>query len=163
MRIDKSEIGSGEALVTSLGRTTIATHKAGDITDEELEFYRRYSLENLIHESRGVNGSYENVLGPTSESIEKLKSEYGLAEDAYWPLGEGPAEYSKLNDEYVIQAMFRAMYKYDLAADDAFLMWKEDESDDHAGGKLNAVIQTVDWFNWLEEDDEDDEEDYEEE
>ena len=68
----------------------------------------------------------------------------------------------KLNDEYVVQAMFRSMYKYDLATDDAFFMWKEDESSENEAGKLNAVIQTVDWFNWLEEDD-DDEDDYEEE
>jgi eIF4-gamma/eIF5/eIF2-epsilon len=67
----------------------------------------------------------------------------------------------KLNDEYVIQSMFRAMYKYDLAGDEAFMMWKDDESPEHEAGKINAVIQTVDWFNWLEEDDEEEEE-YEE-
>ena len=71
--------------------------------------------------------------------------------------------FPKLNEEYVVQAMFRSMYKYDLAEDDAFLMWKEDESTQHEAGKGNAVIQTVDWFNWLEEDDDDDEEEYEEE
>jgi hypothetical protein len=72
--------------------------------------------------------------------------------------------FPKLNEEYIVQSMFRAMYKYDLAADDAFDMWKEDESPEHEKGKMNAVIQTVDWFNWLEADDEeDDEEDYEEE
>lgn len=67
--------------------------------------------------------------------------------------------FPKLNEEYVVQAMFRSMYKYDLADEDAFSMWKEDESSEHEAGKLNAVIQTVDWFNWLEEDDDDDEED----
>ena len=72
--------------------------------------------------------------------------------------------FPKLNEEYVVQAMFRSMYKYDLAESDAFSMWKEDESSEHETGKLNAVIQTVDWFNWLEEDDDDeDDEDYEDE
>ena len=72
--------------------------------------------------------------------------------------------FPKLNDEYVVQAMFRSMYKYDLAESDAFTMWKDDESPAHEAGKLNAVIQTVDWFNWLEEDEDDEEEeDYEEE
>lgn len=65
----------------------------------------------------------------------------------------------KLNDEYVVQAMFRSMYKYDLADDETFSLWKEDESPEHETGKLKAVIQTIDWFNWLEEDEE---EDYEE-
>lgn len=67
----------------------------------------------------------------------------------------------KFNDEYVIQAMFRSMYKYDLASDDAFEFWKEDESEEHEAGKVNAVIQTVDWFNWLEQDEEEEEDDAE--
>ena len=73
--------------------------------------------------------------------------------------------FPKLNEEYVVQSMFRAMYKYDLAGDDAFEEWKEDESEEHETGKIKAVIQTIDWFNWLEEDDDDDEEEdeYEEE
>jgi hypothetical protein len=66
--------------------------------------------------------------------------------------------FPKLNDEAVVQSMFRAMYKYDLALDDAFEEWKEDVSEEHEQGKINAVIQTVKWFEWLEEDDEEDEE-----
>ena len=54
------------------------------------------------------------------------------------------------------------MYKFDLAGDEAFMMWKEDESPEHEAGKLNAVIQTVDWFNWLEEEEEEEEDDEEE-
>jgi len=69
----------------------------------------------------------------------------------------------KLDDEYVVQSMFRSMYKYDLADDETFAMWKEDESPKNETGKLKAVIQTMDWFNWLEEDDDDDEDDYEDE
>merc|ERR1712032_1427854 len=72
--------------------------------------------------------------------------------------------FPKKNNEYVVQAMFRSMYKYDLADDEAFAEWKEDESDANEVGKMKAIIQTVEWFNWLEEDEEeDDEEDYEEE
>lgn len=69
--------------------------------------------------------------------------------------------FPKLNDESVVQSMFRAMYKYDLAEADAFAEWKEDESDEHFKGKMTTIIQTVEWFNWLEEDDDgEDDEDY---
>jgi len=73
--------------------------------------------------------------------------------------------FPKLDGESVVQAMFRSMYKFDLAAEEAFEEWKEDESDEHEKGKMNAIIQTVDWFIWLEEDEEEDEEgeEYEEE
>lgn len=71
--------------------------------------------------------------------------------------------FPKLNGESVVQSMFRAMYKHDLVLDDAFADWKEDESDFNEQGKMTAIIQTVDWFNWLEEDDaEGDEEEVEE-
>jgi len=69
--------------------------------------------------------------------------------------------FPKLNDESVVQSMFRSMYRYDLADETAMAEWKEDESYEHERGKMNAIIQTVDWFNWLEEDEEE-EEDYEE-
>jgi hypothetical protein len=69
--------------------------------------------------------------------------------------------FPKLNESYVVQSMFRAMYKYDLASADAFFEWKEDESEQHEVGKLKTVIQTVDWFNWLEQDDEEDDEEEE--
>ena len=71
--------------------------------------------------------------------------------------------FPKLNDEYLVQSMFRSMYKYDLSESDAFTEWKEDESSEHETGKLKAVIQTVEWFNWLEEDDDDDDDEYEDE
>jgi len=71
--------------------------------------------------------------------------------------------FPKLNEEYLVQSMFRSMYKFDLAGDEAFAEWKEDESDEHMEGKLKAVIQTVDWYAWLEEEEEDDEEEYYEE
>lgn len=73
--------------------------------------------------------------------------------------------FPKINDEYLVQCMFRSMYKYDMTEADAFTEWKEDESEMHETGKMKAVIQTIDWFNWLEEDeeeDEDEEEEYEE-
>jgi len=73
--------------------------------------------------------------------------------------GEG---FPKIKEEYLVQAMFRAMYKFDLAEDEAYLEWKEDESEENSAGKMKAVIQTMDWFNWLEQEDESEEEEEEE-
>ena len=55
--------------------------------------------------------------------------------------------------------MFRSMYKYDLALEEAFSEWKENESTEYEESKGKAIIQTVTWFNWLEEEDEDEDED----
>lgn len=71
--------------------------------------------------------------------------------------------FPKVGDEYLVQAMFRSMYKHDLVDDEAFAEWKEDESDEHSEGKMKAIIQTMDWFAWLEEDDESDDDDDDEE
>ena len=70
--------------------------------------------------------------------------------------------YPKLNGESVVQSMFRAMYKYDIVLDDAFAAWKEDESDVHEKGKMTAIIQTVEWFTWLEQEEDEEEEEEEE-
>lgn len=56
--------------------------------------------------------------------------------------------------------MFRSMYKFDLAEADSFDVWKEDMSPEHDRGKGKAIIQTMDWFNWLEEDEEEEDDDY---
>ena len=62
--------------------------------------------------------------------------------------------FPKFNEEYIVQAMFRGAYKFDLADDDAFAEWKDDETEAFEKGKLKAIIQTVEWFNWLEEEEE---------
>ena len=69
--------------------------------------------------------------------------------------------FPKMGDEYLIQTMFTNMYKYDLAEAEAFDYWKEDESDEHEAGKQKTLVQTIDWFNWLEEDDDEEYEDEE--
>ena len=71
--------------------------------------------------------------------------------------------FPKIDNEYLVQSMFRAMYKYDLAEEDAFMEWKEDETEAFEQGKLKAVIQTTEWFAWLEEEEEDEDEEEEEE
>lgn len=70
--------------------------------------------------------------------------------------------FPKLNNEYLVQTMFTNMYKYDLADGESFDAWKEDDSDEHEVGKQKCLVQTIDWFNWLEEDDEEELEDDEE-
>eukprot|EP01083_Nonionella_stella_P068469 181779_1 len=72
-------------------------------------------------------------------------------------------KFPRVGGEYLVQAMFRNMYKFDLADEDAFEQWRDDESAAREGGKGTSIIQTMDWFNWLDEDDEESEEEYEEE
>lgn len=72
-------------------------------------------------------------------------------------------KFPKVSGENLVQSMFRAMYKYDLADSDSFDAWKEDMSPAHDNGKGKAIIQTMDWFTWLEEDDEEEEEEYDDE
>ena len=66
--------------------------------------------------------------------------------------------FPKINNEGLVQSMFRNMYKFDLADEDAFAEWKDDESVKREEGKGKAIIQTMDWFNWLEEDEQSEEE-----
>jgi hypothetical protein len=66
--------------------------------------------------------------------------------------------FPKIGSEGLIQAMFRSMYKFDLADEEAFAEWKDDEKPEREQGKGKAIIQTMDWFNWLEEESDDESE-----
>jgi hypothetical protein len=53
-----------------------------------------------VHEERWMRGDYQNELGPISEAMKSIEEEHGLEPDQYWPLGESPEEYSRLNVQY---------------------------------------------------------------
>jgi len=92
------------------------------------------------------------VEGNTSRQVQVLR---GVQKYCYMQ------DFPKINGEYLVQAMFRSIYKFNLADLEAFYKWKDDESEEHSQGKTKTIIQTVGWFNWLEEE-EDKEEDYDE-
>jgi hypothetical protein len=74
----------------------------------------------------------------------------------------------KSGDKYLIDVLFRLLYAYDLAEEEAFFAWHEgcgsdsgDASKDQA--RLKAVLQTTDFFSWLLQDAEESEEEEQEE
>jgi len=58
--------------------------------------------------------------------------------------------------------LFRVLFENELVSYDTFFVWKDDETISKDVGKTKAIIQTMDWFTWLEEllgaDDEDSDE-----
>lgn len=60
-----------------------------------------------------------------------------------------------------IEVLFQLLYQYDIIDTNGFLSWKDDESD--IPGKINALLQTNSFFEFLNEDDDADEEEEEEE
>lgn len=121
-KLDFDDMSSVEERAKHYLDVAEARFRAGEISEQERAFHRRYALENLVHESRWLNGYYEDVLEPISASIKQLQSEHGLADDEYWPTGEGPPEYAELNAAYERQLdsklveIFREFGADDLAA-----------------------------------------------
>ena len=102
---------------------------AGKISEEEYAFHRRYALEGLVHESRRFNGAYEDVLGPIYEGISKVQSEHGMTDGEYWPSGEGPADYGKLNAEYDLQLDLQLVNVFrEFGADDLAELFLRDRA-----------------------------------
>ncbi|RHY34877.1 hypothetical protein DYB32_002395 [Aphanomyces invadans] len=62
----------------------------------------------------------------------------------------------------MMELAFKALYAFDIVADEAFIEYKYDVEDTTAG-KMQAIIETSEWLSWLESyepsDDEDDEDD----
>ncbi|KAF0720618.1 Aste57867_175 [Aphanomyces stellatus] len=62
----------------------------------------------------------------------------------------------------MMEMAFKALYAFDIIADEAFIEYKYDV-DDTTAGKMQAIIETSEWLSWLESyepsDDEEEEED----
>jgi len=59
--------------------------------------------------------------------------------------------FPKESDKNVILSYFEIMLSEDIVSFDAFFDWKDDEQKVHEQGKMKAIIQTMDWFNYLED------------
>ncbi len=153
-KLDLDDLSSVEERAKNYLAIAQARFSAGEISEDDFAFYRRYALEHLVHESRWLNGNYEDVLGPISESIAQLQSEYGLTKDEYYPRGEGPPKYIELNAEYERQLdkklieVFREFGADDLA--EIFLSNKENfYAHSELGRKSIFIDNEVDRLNEL--------------
>jgi len=153
-KLDFDDLSSEEERAKHYLAIAQARFSAGEISEEEFAFHRRYALESLVHESRWINGYYEDVLGPISEEIKQLQSEHGLTDDEYWPREEGPPEYTELNAEYEWQLneklveVFREFGADDLAE---FFLSNRENFDTHSelGRKSIFVDNEIDRLNEL--------------
>lgn len=76
-----------------------AIHQAGRFTGEQHFFHSVVPVEHL-HDDRTFNGHYKKRLDPISEKLRELEAKHGLKPGEYWPRGQGPAEYDRLNAQY---------------------------------------------------------------
>lgn len=144
-KLDFDDLSSVEGRAKHYLAIAEARFSAGEISEEERAFHRRYALENLVHESRWLNGSYEDVLGPIAESIKQLQSEHGLTDDEYWPRGEGPPEYVELNAEYERQLDLKLTEVFrEFGADDLAELFLSDRASFDAHGELGRKSVFVD-------------------
>jgi hypothetical protein len=158
------------AISTEAAEEMLQTFASGKLLGED--------LKNWVIEKRAVLPTVEKLvltmlherekLNPDPECAWAAPSQYGAAllelvdDDLFnqmqilWAIQSycDKLGFPKLDGESVVQSMFRSMYKFDLATDEAFAEWKEDETS-HEQGKMTAIVQTVDWFSWLEQEEED--------
>jgi hypothetical protein len=76
-----------------------AIHQAGLFTEEEFFFHCVVPVEHL-HEHLWIGGHYKERLDPISNKLREVEAEYELKPGEFWPKGQGPAEYDRLNAQY---------------------------------------------------------------
>merc|ERR1712232_129732 len=59
--------------------------------------------------------------------------------------------FPKENDKNAIHTYFELMLSEDIVSYESFFDWKDDERKAHEKGKMKAIIQTMDWFQFLED------------
>jgi hypothetical protein len=75
-------------------------NEAGLLSQEESIYLRSYFLDALAHESRWLEGLYQDKLEPISKAIEEIEKRHGLKPDEFWLRDQGPQEWQDLNSEY---------------------------------------------------------------
>lgn len=76
-----------------------AKNKTGELSRSTYIFRASFYIIS-VHEDRWLNQKYQADLDPISQKMKEIEREYGLSEDQYWTLDEGPDEWQKLNQEY---------------------------------------------------------------
>lgn len=64
--------------------------------------------------------------------------------------------YPKVEGDPLIQSLFHAMFDKSLVDEDALLGWRDDDRE--VGNKRRALVQTTQFFTWLEEEEDEEEE-----
>lgn len=76
-----------------------ALYNGGRFTWDEYFFHSVYPVESL-HDHLTFEGHYKDKLDPTSARLREVEGKYGLKDGEYWPKGQGPTEYDRLNARY---------------------------------------------------------------
>jgi len=173
-----AKLAAEEAVLASEKASTLLNEFAsGNKIGEDLAQWCRDQgallppIEDLVYhllterekKNPSINCEWAELSQYGSALLSKVEDDINAQKQVLWGIQKycDDLGFPKLDNENVIQGMFRSMYKHDLALDEAFEGWKEDESESHEAGKMKAIIQTIDWFSWLEEEeDEEDEEEY---
>lgn len=73
--------------------------KAGRLKGAEAFYLTVFPIET-IHEERFLDGTYDAYFDEVNREIEEFRVKYGLEEDEYWLIGEGPDEWVEANNRY---------------------------------------------------------------
>jgi len=64
--------------------------------------------------------------------------------------------YPKIDGEPLIQTLFHGVFDKNVVDEEALLGWRDDEKE--VGNKRRALVQTTQFFTWLEDEEEEEEE-----
>ncbi|EQC36991.1 hypothetical protein SDRG_05810 [Saprolegnia diclina VS20] len=120
------------------------------------QFTATSSVKWMTPDEYGAFMAY--VMAPTSPK-EQLKALYALQLFMHENRGLDGKK-----TKGMMETCFKALYAFDVIADEAFIEYKYD-TEDNTPGKMQAFIETTEWLSWLEtaeDDDEDEDEDEDE-
>jgi len=80
----------------ALARALYASRR---ISTQEYVYFAASPVHS-VHEGRWLDGQYEKDLEGIHNAMDELRKAYGLSELEYWPVGEAPEEYARLDREY---------------------------------------------------------------
>ena len=106
-RISQTEVSSNKQRCLSdieaeakVWLETVEWAEAAGRLDPSCRFLLRLYPIERVHEERLLDGLYESDLGEINAGMEAIRKREGLDDDEYWPIGEGPDDLEKLEQQY---------------------------------------------------------------
>ncbi len=76
-----------------------ALYAARRISHQQYVFFASSPVDR-VHEARWLDGLYDADLHEINRALDAINESHGLQPGEYWPVGKGPADYLRLNEEH---------------------------------------------------------------
>merc|ERR1711933_497500 len=137
----------GEDLVSFINENSTWEPDLETLLFSLLEYYEKEDTSWVLNEKHGLGLKSLVKVDDSTSQLPLLWAAQRYCNTINFPKNTTVKD----NETWHIHTLFRVLFEHELVSYETFFVWKDDETISKDVGKTKAIIQTMDWFNWLEE------------